>query len=314
MIENLEPMLFAGSSHPELADEIVGYLNIPLGQCLIRQFADNETFVEIQEPVRGRDVFVVQSIAGRPNDYLFELLIMIDALKRSSARTIVAVLPYFGYARQDRKDRDRVPISARLIANLLERAGVSSVVTMDLHALQIQGFFDVPLDHLEALPNLIEAVEGWGVDVVVCPDVGSIKLARRLADQLGIDFGVVAKRRISEQSVESLHVMGDFEGKRVLLVDDMCTTGGTLIEGAKACLEQGALSVDASVTHGLFVGKAVEKLEQSAIRRILITNTIPGSAKLARENKKIEEVSVANLFGEAIRQIFGSKAIASLFR
>src|SRR5579872_587310 len=253
-------MLFAGTSHPELAQQIAADLGVQLGKVLIETFPDNEIGVQILENVRGRDVFVLQSIARHPNLYLMELLILVDALKRASARSIVAVIPYFGYARQDRKGKGRVPITAKLVADLLEKAGVTRVLTLDLHTEQIQGFFDIPVDNLYARPVLVEAVEKLGLInlVVVAPDVGSIKLARDFAEGLKVDFAIVDKRRVNAKQVEIDALIGEVTGKNVLLVDDMCTTGGTLKTAANVCKKAGAKSVIAAATHGLLVGKVFE--------------------------------------------------------
>lgn len=303
-------LLLAGTSHPVLAHEIADRLNVQLGQVRIETFPDGEIGVHIQENVRGRDVFVLQTIARHPNLYLMELLIMVDALKRASARSIVAVLPYFGYARQDRRGMGREPITAKLVADLLERAGVTRVLTMDLHTEQIQGFFDIPVDNLYGRNLLIDAVSKSGLKnpVVVSPDVGSLKLARACAHILGVEIAIVDKRRISAEQVEMNAIIGEVKGRDVLLVDDMCSTGGTLKAASLACKRAGARRICAAVTHGLLVGK---ELEDSAIEKMWICNTVPLSP--ASSSLKVEVVSAADLFAKAIDSIVGAKSISSLY-
>ncbi len=301
-------MLFAGSSHGELAEQIAGCLGVQLGKVLIETFPDGEIGVQILENVRGRDVFVLQSIARHPNLYLMELLIIVDALKRASARSIVAVIPYFGYARQDRKDKGRVPITAKLVANLLEKAGVTRVLTMDLHAEQIQGFFDIPVDNLYARPVLIKALRERGLErcVVVTPDVGSIKLARAFAGKMKVDLAIVDKRRINAEQVEINALIGDVQDD-VLLVDDICSTGGTLKTAAEVCKKAGAKRIFAAISH--FVAST---FEESAIEEMLITNTIPLPEGF--KSSRIRVVSVAPLFAKAIESIVSDKSISSLFK
>lgn len=302
-------MLFSGSSHKELAQEIAECLGVQLGKVLIETFPDGEIGVQILESVRGRDVFVLQSVARHPNLYLMELLIIVDALKRASARSIVAVIPYFGYARQDRKDKGRVPITAKLVANLLEKAGVTRVLTMDLHAEQLQGFFDIPVDNLYARPILIDEVGKLGLEhcVVVTPDVGSIKLARAFAEKMKVELAIVDKRRVNAERVEINALIGDVHGRDVLLVDDICSTGGTLKTAAWVCKNAGAKRVFAAVTH--FVGST---LGESAIEEMLITNTVPIPDGM--DSRGIRVVSVAPLFGKSIESIVSAKSISSLFK
>jgi ribose-phosphate pyrophosphokinase len=297
-------LLFTGTSHPVLAQEVADFLGTKLSKVSIERFPDGELNVQISDSVRGRDVFVFQSIALDPNNYLMELLIIIDALKRASAQSIVAVLPYYGYCRQDRKDKPRVPITAKLVANLLVNAGATRVLTMDLHAGQLQGFFDIPVDNLYARPVMAEAVGKLGLSncVVVTPDIGSIKLARAFASYLKVDFAIVDKHRHSAEQVEVVNLIGDVKGKDVLLADDMCSTGGTLVSAAKACREKGANRICAVVTHGIFVGGSVPHIEESPIEIVLTSNTIPFTDRMSKSTK-IRTVSVASLLGEAIRCI-----------
>lgn len=306
-------VIFSGSSHPSLAREIADTLDLSLGQLDLQTFPDGEISVQVRENVRGRNCFVVQSIALRPNDYLMELLVIMDALKRASARRVVPVISYFGYARQDRKDRPRVPITAKLVADLLQVAGASRVLAMDLHADQVQGFFDVPVDHLQGRPELVRAVRALDLDplVVVAPDVGSIKRARSFATQLGTELAIVDKRRMNAEEVEFTTLIGDVDGYNVVLVDDICSTGGTLINAAEACCDRGAKRVIAAVTHPLMVGSAVHQLEESCIEKLFVGNTIPVEGRV--RSSKVEEVSVASLFGKAIQYIEEGRSIASLF-
>jgi ribose-phosphate pyrophosphokinase len=307
-------VVIAGSSHPKLAKEIAKHLGVDLGEVNSETFPDKEISVQILESVRGKDVFVIQTIALEPNVYLMELLIMIDALKRASARSIVAVIPYFGYARQDRKDKPRVPISAKLVANLLEKAGAGRILTMDLHAGQIQGFFDIPVDNLLSLPLMAKAFQRLEIDdvVVVSPDVGSIKLARDYAQLLGVDFAVIDKIRSSATEVEITALVGDIKGKNVLLADDMSSTGGTLASAAKACQEKGASRVFCSVTHGVFVGESVKRIVNSPIEVLLMSNTVPVTDRLdGLTNSQV--VSVGSHFAEAINCINSAGSIHSLY-
>lgn len=307
-------LFFAGTSHPALAQEVAKCLGIPLGKMDLSKFPDGETALRIQESVRGSDVFVLQSIVREPNNYLMELLIIVDALKRASAKSIIPVIPYYSYCRQDRKDKPREPITAKLVADLLTVAGASHVLAMDLHAGQVEGFFDIPVDHLHAVPFLAEAfskeVKSDRI-VVVAPDVGSIKKARAYARHLKVDLAVVDKRRVSATEVETLTLIGDVKGKDVLLADDMCTTGSTLVSAAKACREKGANRIFAAATHGLLVGEAVERLEQSPIELLFISNTIPPTERMAR-CRKIRTVSIAHLLAQAIRCITSQSSLEAL--
>jgi len=306
-------LVCSGSSHPELAAEIAKSAGVKLGEIDIQEFPDGEIAVQLHESVRGRHLFIVQSIARNPHHYLMELLLIVDAAKRASARTIVAVIPYFGYARQDRRDRPRVPISAKLVADLLTAAGVTQVVTMDLHAEQLQGFFNIPVDSLHARSRLIETFrEQVKTEVVVAtPDVGSVKLARAFANDLGTGMVIVDKDRIDAYNVRNSIVIGDVKGKDVLLADDMCSTGGTLVSAAKACQEKGARRVFAAISHGLFVGESVGKISTSSIEALIVSNTIPAN-EAALSCSKILYTSAAPLFGRAIQGILAAESISSL--
>jgi ribose-phosphate pyrophosphokinase len=309
-----QTLLFSGSLSRAFAKEIADDLNLELSEAALSTFPDGEISVQIMENVRGRDTFVVQSIALQPNHALMELLIMIDALRRASARTIVAVIPYYGYCRQDRKDKPRVPITAKLVANLLVSAGATRVLTMDLHAGQLQGFFDIPVDNLLFRVRLAEEFRKLhtGEFVVVAPDVGSVRLAKSYASHLGLDFAVIDKHRVTPTEVAVTTVIGDVKGKDVLLADDMCSTGGTLVSAAKACREKGAKRVFAAVTHGILVGDAVKDLQASPIEALLMSNTIPHSDRLEGLTK-LHQVSAAPLFAQAIRCIVSQESISSLF-
>lgn len=307
-------VLFTGTSNPALAKEVAEHLGTHLGKVHIERFPDGEISLQILENVRGREVFVFQSVAHDPNNFLMELLIMIDALKRASALSITAVIPYFGYSRQDRKDKPRVPITAKLVANMLVDSGATRVLTVDLHTGQVQGFFDIPVDNVFSRPILVEAFNKVGCNdwVVVTPDLGSIKLARGFARQLKTDLAIVDKVRSSATQVEALNVIGDVKGKDVLLADDLCSTGGTLVSAAKACREKGAKRIVAVVTHGLLVGEAVDKIEQSPIEALYISNTVAASARV-KQCEKIRIITIAGLLGQAIRCILLKESISSLY-
>ncbi len=300
--------LFAGSSHQELAVNIAKSLQINLGSLKIERFPDGEIGVEILNSVRGRDVFVLQAPARRPNHYLMELLIVSDALKRASARSIIAVMPYFPYARQDRKDKGRVPITARLVADLLEKAGVTRLLTMDLHTDQIQGFFNIPVDNLSARSLLVQEVRrfGWENGIVVSPDVGSNRMARKFAEDLKVDLAIVDKRRLSAEQVDANALIGSVKGKNVLLIDDMCSTGGTLTLAAQVCRKEGAAQVCAAVTHGLFVGSRLPH----GIDRFFATDSVP---PLESWGGKVQIVSLADYLAEAMRCMISRGSISSLF-
>ncbi|WP_039358358.1 ribose-phosphate diphosphokinase [Candidatus Protochlamydia amoebophila] len=308
-----QPLLFAGSSHPILATEIAQQLKISLGQMQLSKFPDGEIGVQLLESVRGKDTFVLQSIALDPNFYLMELLIIVDALKRASARNIIAVIPYYGYCRQDRKDKFDVSITAKLVANLLVEAGITRILTMDLHVDQLQGFFDIPVDHLSGRQLLIDELQKLDLtnSIVVAPDIGSVKTARTFASQLSVDFAIVDKHRKSAIEVVDYHLIGDVNGKDVLLADDICSTGATLMSAAKACQEKGANRIFAAFTHGLLVDDSVKQIENSLLEIVWMTNTIPHTKRL-KEASKLKTVSIASLLTHAIQCIVSDESISSL--
>lgn len=305
--------VFCGNSNISLVHEICGLLKVKLGDASVERFTDGETKVKINQNVRGHDVFIVQSTCFPANDNLMELLIMMDALKRASADRITAVLPYFGYARQDRKDQPRVPITAKLIANLLSRAGASRVLTVDLHAGQIQGFFDIPLDHLYAVNVFVDYFEKKKIGdlVVVSPDVGGIKMARAYAKKLEAGLAIVDKRRVDDKKAEVMNIMGEVNGKNVVLVDDIVATAGSLVEAAAALKIAGAKDIYATISHPVLSGPAIERVTTSHIKELVVTNTIP----IAKEKMidKIKVLSIAPLLASAIKNIHGEESISSLF-
>ena len=306
--------LFTGNANPALSQEIAEGLHTVLGACTVKQFADGEIHLQIQENVRGADVFVIQPTCKPVERNLMELLLMMQALKLASAERITAVLPYYGYARQDRKDKPRVPISAKLVAGLLESAGADRVLTLDLHAAQIQGFFDIPVDHLFASPVMIDYFRAQNLpDVtVVSPDAGGVERARAFAKRLNSPLAIIDKRREEANVAEVMNVVGDVEGRNCLLVDDLIDTAGTLVKGAEALLEKGAASVSACATHAVLSGPAVERIEASALREVVFTNSIPLSEE-ARQSKKIRSLSIAKLLAEAIRSIHEETSVSVLF-
>ncbi len=310
-----DTVLFTGNANPTLAQEIANDLRIELGKASIGRFSDGEVTIEIQQNVRARDVFVVQPTCAPTNENLMELLLMVDALKRASARRITAVIPYFGYARQDRRPRStRVPISAKVVANMLEAAGVNRLLTMDLHADQIQGFFDIPVDNIYASPVLLSDLQGKRYEdlVVVSPDVGGVVRARALAKQLGCDLAIIDKRRPKANVSEVMHVIGEIDKRNCVIMDDMIDTAGTLVKAAEVLKERGAKSVFAYCTHPVFSGPALERIEKSHLDEVVITNTIPliGDAK---GTPKVRQLSVAFLFAETIRRISDGESVTSLF-
>lgn len=310
-----DTVLFTGNANPALAQEIATHLGISLGKASVGRFSDGETTVEIQQNVRGREVFVVQSTCAPTNDNLMELLVMVDALKRASAQRITAVIPYFGYARQDRRPRStRVPISARVVANMLEAVGVNRVLTMDLHADQIQGFFNIPVDNIYASPVLLSDLQAKNYDdlVVVSPDVGGVVRARALAKQLGCDLAIIDKRRPKANVSEVMHVIGEIDGRNCVIMDDMIDTAGTLVKAAEVLKERGAKSVYAYCTHAVFSGPAIERIKASHLDEVVITNTIPLNVA-AKATSKIRQLSTAFLFAETIRRITDGESVTSLF-
>lgn len=307
-------LVFSGTSNKRLTEDICKFLKIKLADASIDTFSDGEIRVKINENVRGHDVFVVQATCHPSNDNLMELLIMIDALRRASAQRITAVLPYFGYARQDRKDQPRVPITAKLVANLLTVAGADRVLTVDLHAGQIQGFFDIPLDHLFAFTIFTEYIKKLKLNenlVIVSPDVGGIKTARAFAKRLRCSLAIVDKRRVNDNKAEVMHIMGDVKGKHAVVVDDMVATAGSMVEAVDAIKKAGAKDVYATATHAVLCGPAIERIKKSGIKELVVTDTIP----IPKEKVigKIKVLSVASLLGEAIKRIHEEASISVLF-
>jgi ribose-phosphate pyrophosphokinase len=310
-VDELE--VFCGNAVPELSKEICDYLGVPLGDASVSRFSDGEINVKLNENVRGADVFLINSTAPPVNRNLMELLILIDAARRASARRITAVIPYYGYARQDKKDRPRVPMTSKLVANLITAAGADRVLTMDLHAGQIQGFFDIPVDHLYAAPVLVDYFKKRRFNKlsVVAPDTGGVTRARAFAKRLDADLVIIDKRRPSPNEAEIMNVVGDVRGRQALIVDDMVDTGGTLVEATHALLDHGAKAVAASCTHPVLSGSAVKKIADSSIEELVVCNTIPIDGE--RMISKIKVLSVAGLLGEAIRRIHNEDSVSSLF-
>jgi ribose-phosphate pyrophosphokinase len=306
--------IFSGTANPALAQEVCSCLGIPLGKASLRQFADGEHYIQILENVRGADVFVVQPTSTPVDKHLMQLLFMIDALKRSSAERVTAVLPYYGYARQDRKDKPRVPISAKVVASLIERAGADRILALDLHAPQIQGFFDVPVDHLFAAPVMIDYFKPQGTPhlTVVSPDAGGVERARAFAKRLSAPLAIIDKRREDVNVAEVMHIIGRVRGRICLIVDDLIDTGGTLVKGTEALLEKGAISVSACATHAVLSGPAVERIESSQIKEVVFTNSIPLSETAARSGK-IRSLSVGKLLATAVQSIHEETSISVLF-
>jgi ribose-phosphate pyrophosphokinase len=306
--------IFSGTSNPALAQEICDSLGCPIGSVMIRTFADGETHLQIQENVRGADVFVVQPTCTPVDHHLMELLLIIDALKRASAERITAVLPYYGYARQDRKDKPRMPISAKLVASLLERAGASRVLALDLHAAQIQGFFDIPVDHLFSAPVMVEDFERRrkrGL-IIVSPDAGGVERARAFAKRLNSPLAIIDKRRTDVNVAEVMNIIGDVRGKYSLIVDDLVDTAGTLVKGVEALLAAGASGVAACATHAVLSGPAVERISGSDLDELVVTNSIPLTAE-AQACRKIRTLSVAPLLARAIQSIHEGGSVSTLF-
>jgi ribose-phosphate pyrophosphokinase len=306
--------VFTGNANRPLAEEICSALNIDLGRAMVRHFADGETYLQVQENVRGADVFVIQPTCTPVDGNLMELLLMMDALKRASAERITAVLPYYGYARQDRKDKPRVPISAKLVASLMETAGADRILALDLHAAQIQGFFNVPVDHLFSAPVMIDYYKSRNMpDVtVVSPDAGGVERARAFAKRLNVPLAIIDKRREEANVAEVMNVIGAVDGRNCLIVDDLIDTAGTLVKGAEALLAKGAASVSACATHAVLSGPAVERIEASALQEVVFANSIPLSEE-ARASSRIKALSVGPLLARAIQSIHEETSVSILF-
>ncbi|MCC6876318.1 MAG: ribose-phosphate pyrophosphokinase [Sandaracinaceae bacterium] len=307
--------IFSGHANPPLAEQIASYLEVPVGRAKIATFSDGEVFAEIRENVRGVDCYVVQPTCAPVNDHLMQLLVMIDALKRASAASITAVMPYYGYARQDRKVAPRTPITAKLVADLLQSAGASRVVAMDLHAGQIQGFFNIPFDHLYAMPVFLEYLRPRleeGGSVCVSPDAGGVERARAYAKRLGSDLAIIDKRRAAANVSEVMNIVGEVEGKDCVIVDDMVDTAGTLTNAARALRDRGAKRIFAAATHGVLSGPAVDRIKESVIEEVVLTDTIP-IPETAKGSGKFKVLSVSRLLGEAIKRIHNSDSVSSLF-
>jgi len=309
-----ELKIFTGNANPALAQEICRHLSVPLAQASVKSFSDGEIMVEINENVRGRDVFVVQSTCQPANHNLMELLVMIDALKRASAARITAVIPYFGYARQDRKVAPRTPITSKLVADLITTAGAQRVLCVDLHAGQIQGFFNIPVDHLYAAPAVLEDVKARFTEdlVVVSPDAGGTERARAFAKRLNAGLAIIDKRRSAANVSEVMHIIGDVDGRTCIIVDDMIDTAGTLCQAAAALKAHGAGDVYATATHAVLSGPALERINESDLKEVLVCNTIPTEEKV-KNCSRLRTISVANILAEAIRRIHGDESVSSLF-
>ncbi len=307
--------IFTGNSNVALVEKVCDYLSIPLGNATVGRFPDGEVDVKVDEDVRGSDIFIIQPTCSPVNDSLAELLILIDCFKRASSARITAVLPYYGYARKDRKDEGRVPITAKLVANLITEAGADRVLTMDLHAAQIQGFFDIPVDHLLAFPVISEYYREKDLSdfVVVSPDVGGIKIARQYSNHLNMRLAVVDKRRMGPEEIEVGFVIGDVEGRNAIIIDDLIATGGSICQAARVLKEKGAKDIYVGATHPVLCGAAVEKLSEAPIKEIAVTDTIPLSDHAKSLGAKIKVLSVSSLLGEAIKRIHTNMSISSMF-
>jgi len=305
--------LFSGRANPELANKIAKYIGVPLGKMVLNSFSDKEMYVRINENVRGKDVFLIQPTSPPANENLMELLIMIDAFQRASARRITAVISYYGYGRQDRKDEPRVPITAKLVANLVTTAGADRVLAIDLHAAQIQGFFDIKVDHLFAAPVFVDYFISKNLNnlVILSPDMGGIRRARAYANRLDASLAVIDKRRTGANKAEVLNVVGKVKGKQILIVDDMIDTGGTLIAAVRALIKKGVQEIYVSATHPILSGSAYEMIESSSLKELVVTDTIP--LKQEKAKTKIKVLSVAPLLGEAIKRIHENRSVSSLF-
>ncbi len=313
-----ELKIFAGSANKDFTTAVCQHIGIPAGKAAVTVFPDGELLVKLDEDVRGRDCFVIQSTCTPVNENLMELLIWIDCLKRASAQRITAVLPYFGYARQDRKSEGRTPITAKLVANLITAAGADRVIAMDLHAAQVQGFFDIPTDHLQASPVLskhfAETAAEMGKVAIVSPDPGNLKAASFYAEQLNADLAFIDKRRKSGSEVSAANIVGDVEGKTILMIDDMITTGGTIAEATKILKDHGAGRIYVAATHGVFAGQAIERMVKAPIESIIITDTIPACARLAPIKDRLTVLSVAPLMGEAIKRIHLNQSVSAVLK
>ncbi len=306
--------IFSGNANPELAKDICKDLKVKLQDAFVGRFSEGEIRVKINDNVRGKDVFIVQPTCPPSNDSLMELLIMIDALRRASANRITAVIPYFGYARQDRKDQPRVPITAKLVANLLTTAGTSRVLTMDLHAGQIQGFFDIPVDHLFSVGVFVDHLSKMNIKdlVAVSPDVGSIKMARAYAKRMSAGLAIIDKRRVSPEKAEAIHIMGEVEGKNAIIIDDLIATGSSLIEAVEALKKAGAKNIYAAITHGILSGPAIQRIDQcKGLEKLFISDSVPLTEE--KKNAKIQVLSVASLLAEAIKRTHNEESISCLF-
>jgi ribose-phosphate pyrophosphokinase len=306
--------VFNGRSHPALAEEICARLGIEPGRVTLYSFSDGENYVQIDENVRGADVFIIQPTAPPVNDNLIELLIMLDAFKRSSARRITAVLPYYGYARQDRKDKPRVPITSKLVADLISAAGADRVLTLDLHASQIQGFFNIPVDHLFAAPVIVRYLRELELDdlTIVSPDAGGVERARAYAKRLGASLAIIDKRRVAANQTEVMNIIGDVEDRNVFVVDDIIDTAGTLIHSVEALFAKGAKSISACATHAVLSGPAIQRINNSQLDRVVATNSMPMQEK-EQECPKIKALSIGELFADAIKRIHNEDSVSSLF-
>jgi len=307
--------VFGGRGNPKLAQRICDHLSIPFGRAEVETFPDGELFVRLLDDVRGRDVFVIQPTCRPVNDNLCELLVFIDCLRRASARRITAVLPYFGYARQDRKDEGRTPISAKLVSNLITTAGADRVLALDLHAAQIQGFFDIPVDHLSAEPIFTQHFRNATSNnvVFVSPDVGNVKRARFYAQRLSCDLAIIDKRRLDGSKAVVENIIGDVEGREIIMIDDMIATGGTVCEAARICKQKGAKSIRAAATHAVLAGPAYDRLEKAPLDELVVTDSIPLPDEAKRRLPALKELSCASLLGEAIARIHMNQSVSSLF-
>ncbi|HXI14216.1 MAG TPA: ribose-phosphate pyrophosphokinase [Thermoanaerobaculia bacterium] len=306
--------IFTGRAHPTLATEICEILSVAPGRISLYSFSDGENYAQIDENVRGSDVFILQPTSGPVNDNLMELLIMLDAFRRSSASRITAVIPYYGYARQDRKDKPRVPITSKLVADLITAAGANRVLTMDLHAAQIQGFFNIPVDHLFAAPVLIRHVKGMQIEdlTIVSPDAGGVERARAYAKRLGATLAIIDKRRIEKNQTQVMNIIGDVEGRNIMIIDDIIDTAGTLIHTVEALKDAGAKSVSAACSHAVLSGPAIDRINDSVLEHVIATNTIPTADKEA-ECSRLTTLSIAELLAEAIKRIHNEDSVSSLF-